>query len=56
MGECVRVPGASWCFEGGARLVLILSVLDRVGACGVPSLWVLWGRGDLDAFNYLGGN
>ena len=41
---------------GGARLVLIWSVLDRVGACGVPSLWVLWGRGDLDAFIHLGGD
>ena len=36
MGECVRVPGASWCFGGGggARLVLIWSVLDRVGPVG----------------------
>ena len=40
----------------GAWLVLIGSVLDRVGACGVLSLWVLWGSGDLDAFIYLGGN
>ena len=41
---------------GGARLVLIWSILGLVGACGVPSLWVLRGRGDLDAFIYLGGN
>ena len=41
---------------GGAQYVLIWSVLDQAGICGVPSFWVLWGRGDLDAFIYLSGN
>ena len=40
----------------GASWVLAWFVLDRVGACGVPSFGVLWGCGGLDVFIYLSDN